>query len=50
MNGVKQGKGIIYFMNGKIKYDGDFVNDEYERNGTLYYEGGDYYIGQFKNG
>ena len=50
VKGVKQGKDIIYYNNGKTKYDGDFVNNKYEGNGTLYHDDGEYYIGQFLKG
>ena len=50
MNGNKHGKGKIYYKNGDIKYDGDFVNDKYEGHGKYIYEDGKYYIGQWLNG
>ena len=37
-------------LNGKILYEGDFINDKYEGNGKYVWENGVYYIGQFKNG
>ena len=40
MNGLKHGKGIIYYKNGNIKYDGDFVKDKYEGNGKYINENG----------
>ena len=47
-------KGKLYYglfgKFGNIKYDGEFVNDKYEGNGIYYYENGEYYIGEFKNG
>ena len=47
----KNGEGIEYYKNGKIKYEGYFYNDEYhDDNGKFYYENGDIYIGQFKYG
>ena len=48
-NGLRHGKGIEYYSNGKIRYKGNFVNDE--KNGIGHYisESGEYYIGQFKN-
>ena len=49
-NGLKHGKGIYYYKNGNIKYDGDFVNDKYEGNGKYIWEDGQYYIGEWKNG
>ena len=50
VRGLKHGKGIEYYKNNNIKYDGDFVNDKYEGNGNYYYENGEYYIGQWFNG
>ena len=50
MNGKRHGKGKVYYKNGDIKYDGDFVNDKCEGNGKYIYEGGKYYIGQLLNG
>ena len=32
-NGLKEGKGTMYYSNGNIKYDGDSINDKYEGNG-----------------
>ena len=46
---MRHGKGILYYNDGEIKYDGDFFNDKYEGNGKYIYKNGDYYIGQFKN-
>ncbi len=48
-NGTAHGKGIIYYKNGSILYEGDFVNGKYEGNGKEIYENGTYYIGQFLN-
>ena len=50
INYLKHGEGIYYYKNGNIKYEGDFIDDEYEGNGKKYYEDGQYYIGQFKKG
>ena len=50
MNGNKHGKGIIYYKNGNIKYEGDFINDKYEGNGKYIYESGYYYICEWLNG
>ena len=50
LNGLKHGKGTIYYKNKNIKYEGDFVNDKYEGNGKFIWENGEYYIGQFLNG
>ena len=49
INNLKQGKGIIYYKNGNIKYEGDFNDDKYEGNGKYINEKGDYYIGEWKN-
>ena len=48
-NGLKHGKGTIYYSNGKIKYEGDYINDKYEGNGKYIYDNDEYYIGEFKN-
>ena len=50
LNDVPHGKGIKYYKNGNIKYDGEFVNGKYEGNGKYIWEDGNYYIGQFLNG
>ena len=46
------GKGKEYYKNNKLKYIGEFNNDEFNGKGTLYYEFLGYinYIGDFKNG
>ena len=49
MNDHKHGKGILYYKNGTIKYDGDFVNGRKEGNGKYIYEDGNYYIGEWLN-
>jgi hypothetical protein len=49
-NNLKHGKGIIYYNNGKIKYEGDFINDKYEGYGKYIDENGEYYIGEWSNG
>ena len=36
--------------NGKIIYEGDWINNKREGNGKYIFENGEYYIGQFKNG
>ena len=38
INGLKHGKGIDYYKNGKIKYDGEFVKDKKEGNGKYIYK------------
>ena len=40
----------MYYANGNIMYEGDFVNDKFEGKGKYIWEDGEYYIGQFKNG
>jgi len=50
INGLKHGKGKLYYRNGITKYEGDFAKDKFEGNGKLNYQNGDYYIGQFVNG
>ena len=46
-DGLRHGKGIIYYKNNTIKYDGDFVRDVAEGKGKYIWEDGEYYIGQF---
>ena len=46
----RNGEGIEYYDNGKIKYEGNFVNDKYEGEGKFYETNGEIYIGQFKKG
>ena len=50
-NGLKEGKGILYFIfdKDKKKYKGDFKNNKMEGKGILYYNNGDRYEGDFKN-
>ena len=40
------GKGIIYLRDGRIKYEGNFVNNLFEGYGRYNFESGQYYIGQ----
>jgi hypothetical protein len=50
-NYKKNGKGREYYKNGKIKYEGKFLDDKYEdMEAKFYYENGDLYIGEFKEG
>ena len=49
-NGLRNDKGILYYKNGNIKYDGEFVDDEFEGNGKYYYENGEYYVGNWYKG
>jgi len=47
-NDNMHGKGIIYLVDGRVKYDGDLVNNKFEGNGKYYFESGGYYVGQLK--
>ena len=49
LNGVPDGKGIMYWENGD-KYDGEWKNDKMEGKGIYYFNDGDIYKGEFKNG
>ena len=49
-NYLPNGKGIEYYKNRSIRYEGDFIDGKYEGNGKFINEDGIYYIGQFKNG
>ena len=48
--GEKDGKGIIYYKNGQIRYKGDFKDGEFEGYGIYVVENGEYYMGEFKKG
>ena len=50
MNDVENGNGIYYYSNGNIKYEGSFVNGQFEGIGKYFDEDGNCYIGQFING
>ncbi|MFM7856271.1 MAG: hypothetical protein ACKO96_31205 [Flammeovirgaceae bacterium] len=41
----KNGFGTEYYSNGKIRYQGQYKDDEYNGQGKKIYENGDYYIG-----
>ena len=47
--GLYHGKGILYYPNGNIMYEGDFINNKRGGNGKYIWEDGSYYIGQYKN-
>ena len=49
-NGLKHGKGIIYYDDGNILYKGDFIEDKFEGYGEYHYNKSEYYVNQFKNG
>ena len=40
----------MYYKNGNIYYDGDYINDKSEGNGKTILEDCQYYIGEWKNG
>ena len=46
----KNGMGREFYDNGKLKYEGYYLDDEYDGNGEFHYKNGEIYIGQFKNG
>ena len=37
--------GILFYDNGNIKYEGNFMNDFYDGFGNYYFEEGNIYIG-----
>ena len=47
-NKLPHGKGIKYYKNGNIQYEGDFINGKREGNGKYIYDYGDYYIVNIK--
>ena len=48
-NDKRNGKGIIFLRDSRVKYEGDFVNNKFQGNGKYYFENGDYYVGQWVN-
>ena len=48
VNGLREGKGIMYWNDGDI-YDGEFKNDKAEGKGIYYYPNGDRYEGDHRN-
>ena len=48
VNGLREGKGIMYYTNGD-RYEGYFRNDKPEGKGISYYNNGDRYEGDFRN-
>ena len=48
-NNLRNGKGIKYYKNGNIKYNGEYYKDKFEGLGKYIWENGEYYIGQWKN-
>ena len=53
LNGIREGKGILYYPNGDI-YEGEWKNDKKDGKGIYYYNRepwkGDRYEGEWKNG
>ena len=49
-NNLPNGKGTKYHKNGKIEYEGDFINGKFEGKGKFIYYDDHYFIGQFKSG
>ena len=47
--GQRCGKGIEYYSNGKKKYDGEFNNNLYHGNGTLFFQDGNQFTERFEN-
>ena len=41
-NNMPNGKGIKYYSNGNILYEGDFINGKFEGNGKYIFEDGEY--------
>ena len=46
---LPNGKGIEYYKNGNILYEGEYVNGKREGKGKYFDEFGTYYDGQWKN-
>ena len=43
-------KGIFFYKDGRIRYEGEFINNHYSGKGKYINEDGGYYIGQWLNG
>ena len=48
LNGVPEGKGIMYWNNGDV-YEGDWKNDKRKGEGITSKKNGDRYEGEWKN-
>ncbi|MGL4630274.1 MAG: MORN repeat-containing protein [Leadbetterella sp.] len=48
--GKRHGKGKEYQKDGKLKYEGAFINNKYEGFGVLYLKSGEKYSGEFIQG
>ena len=49
LNGLREGKGIMYYYNGD-RYEGEYRNNNREGKGIMYYNNGDRYEGYYKKG
>ena len=49
VNGIAEGKGIAYFINGD-KYEGEWRNNKKEGKGIYYFKNGDREMGDYLNG
>ena len=47
-NDIPNGKGIKYYSNGNILYEGDFINGKFEGKGKFIYDDGGCFIGEYK--
>ena len=45
---MRNGKGTWYYDDGKIRYEGNWVNDMRDGNGKYYYEDGSHYDGDWQ--
>ena len=43
-NNIPYGKGILYYKNGDIKYDGDFVKGKRHGLGKYYFDNNHWYV------
>ena len=50
LNGKKNGKGIEYFQNNKIKFEGEYLNGKRNGKGKEYGKNGLIYEGEYLNG
>ena len=49
-NGLKHGKGTLYYNDSNILYKGDFIEDKFEVYGEYHYNKSEHYVNQFKSG
>ena len=49
-NNIPNGKGIKYYPNGNLLYEGNFVNGKFDGIGKYYYDDGDTFLGEYKQG